>query len=70
MQVTINNQKHDLTLPYPPHLLALLETCVPGLKVKGIAVALNDQVIPRSQWSETIITDHADILIITATQGG
>jgi sulfur carrier protein len=36
----------------------------------GIAVAVNDEVIPRSYWKEHIINENDQILVITATQGG
>lgn len=70
MQVTINHQQQQLTQPYPEHLQALLAIYAPELKSKGVAVALNNQVIPREDWPKTPILPEADILIITATQGG
>ena len=36
----------------------------------GIAVALNNTVIPKSEWEITSIKDHDKITIVTATQGG
>lgn len=36
----------------------------------GIAAALNDQVIPRSQWEQTPVLDGSRIEIVTAVQGG
>jgi len=39
-------------------------------KTKGIAVALNNQVIPKNSWSDQLLNDNDSILIITATQGG
>lgn len=36
----------------------------------GIAAALNDQVVPRSQWDLTIVEEGARIEIVTAVQGG
>lgn len=70
MQVTINQQTHQLTPPFPVHLQELLNRCVPDLKAKGIAVALNNHVIPRQAWDQTAVPAASDILIITATQGG
>lgn len=37
---------------------------------KGIAVALNQSVIPKSEWEQTSIKENDNILVITATQGG
>lgn len=39
-------------------------------KKRGIAVALNNEVISRSNWNKTELKDNDKILIITATQGG
>ena len=36
----------------------------------GIAVALNETVIPRAQWETTYLQENDSILIIQATQGG
>lgn len=36
----------------------------------GIAVAINEEVVPKSEWSEKAINENDKILIITATQGG
>ena len=37
---------------------------------KGIAIAINNNVIPRLYWHETKIKENDNIIIITATQGG
>lgn len=37
---------------------------------KGIAIAVNNEVIPRLDWEETILKEHDKITIIKATQGG
>ncbi len=36
----------------------------------GIAVAVNDSVIPKTKWNKVSLNDEDRILIITATQGG
>lgn len=37
---------------------------------KGIAVAVNGSVIPRSQWVETFLQNNDAVLVIKAAQGG
>lgn len=37
---------------------------------KGIAVAVDNQVIPRNQWEHYYLKENAKVVIITATQGG
>ncbi len=36
----------------------------------GIAVAVNDWVVPRTDWQATLLQNQDKITIITATQGG
>jgi sulfur carrier protein len=37
---------------------------------RGIAVAMNGEVVPRSQWDHARIDDGATIEIVTAVAGG
>lgn len=39
-------------------------------KQNGIAVAINNIVIPKSNWNSHILEETDEILIISATQGG
>lgn len=36
----------------------------------GLAVAINNQVISKTQWNNTLIENKQEITIIRATQGG
>ena len=37
---------------------------------KGVAIAINDEVVPRSAWPARPLADGERILVIQATQGG
>lgn len=37
---------------------------------KGVAIAINDEVVSRAIWSTRTLTDGERIVIIQATQGG
>ncbi len=37
---------------------------------KGVAVAVNDAVVPKSQWATHAVADGDRVEIIKATQGG
>jgi sulfur carrier protein len=37
---------------------------------QGVAVAVNDQVVTRSTWSEVTLADGDRVEILTAVQGG
>jgi sulfur carrier protein len=68
MELIINHTRKKFDV-LPETLEALLAIELPGKK-KGIAVALNNRIIPLPVWAETILNNNDSILIITATQGG
>lgn len=68
MELTINHTIRTFDV-LPETLEALIAIEIPQ-KRKGIAVALNNRIIPQSFWAETFLNDKDSILIITATQGG
>ncbi|HEY0944285.1 MAG TPA: sulfur carrier protein ThiS [Opitutaceae bacterium] len=37
---------------------------------RGIAVALNDSVVPRSGWAGRVLNENDRLLVIHASQGG
>ena len=37
---------------------------------QGIAIAINNEVVPRAKWEETELKMNDSILAITPTQGG
>lgn len=41
-----------------------------GAPDQGIAVALDGEVVPRTAWGETLVTDGARVDVLTAVQGG
>jgi sulfur carrier protein len=65
--ITINGD----TLPYAPQPLAeYLAVRKITAQTGGIAVAINDRVIPRTAWATTTPTPNDRIEIITAIGGG
>ena len=67
MEITINNQSKILAASITVQQLLHLE--IPE-KQKGIAVAINNKVVPKSEWETQIILQNDTVLIIKATQGG
>lgn len=47
----------------------LLDEIIPE-KQKGIAVAVNNSVIPKINWQNQFLKQNDEVLIIKATQGG
>lgn len=37
---------------------------------KGIAIALNDNIIRKEDWTKNILANNDRILVVIATQGG
>lgn len=39
-------------------------------KNQGIALAINDSIVSKLNWSKTQLSENDKLLVITATQGG
>lgn len=68
MEITINDQPKKLNQTSLT-IQQLLDLEIPE-KQKGIAVAINNTVVPRNDWPSKQISQNDSILIIKATQGG
>jgi len=68
MELHINNQKIHLA-QQEVSIQLLLDLHWPN-RQKGLAVAVNAQVIAKTDWETYLLSEADDILIITATQGG
>jgi sulfur carrier protein len=68
MELKINNQTKQFATDSLT-VQTLLDLEIPE-KQNGIAVAINNTVIPKSNWNSHPIQETDDILIISATQGG
>lgn len=67
MEVQINQQLSTVSDNVP--LFQVLEA--QGLThSKGIAVAVNNTVVPKNDWKDHILRPNDKIMIIRATQGG
>jgi len=58
-----------------PHKIAegtTLDRLIESLEIqlKGFAIAINNEVIPKSEWSKTTLTDGMDLMLIHAVSGG
>jgi sulfur carrier protein len=66
MEVIVNNERTSIT---SNTLVALLDQL--NIKEsKGIAVAINDRVLPKKHWATQTLKDQDKVTIIRATQGG
>ena len=63
----INNTAHEAADNQP--LIALL--AARGIsEPRGLAVAVNDAVVPRAEWAAHALNEQDRITVIRATQGG
>ncbi|TVS13330.1 MAG: sulfur carrier protein ThiS [Gammaproteobacteria bacterium] len=51
-------------------LLALLADMNVERNAKGVAVAVNGEIIPRSRWAETRLAPGDEVDVVGAVQGG
>ena len=66
MTIKLNDQTHEV--PEGTSLTILLENL--GINPKGIAVAIDYEVVPKNKWEETILIDGLELILIQAVQGG
>jgi sulfur carrier protein len=69
MEITINNKPKILAACESISVQQLLNLEIPEQQ-KGIAVAINNTVIPKIDWQSHLINSRDKIIIIQATQGG
>jgi sulfur carrier protein len=63
----VNNLAHEAAEKQP---LAELLASLGQAQARGLAVAVNDAVVPRAEWASHAVQPHDRILLIRATQGG
>lgn len=65
MDININNKKTSVT---STNLQELAQEM--NLPENGVAIAISNQMIPRTEWANTPIAEGADVVIIKAACGG
>lgn len=65
MKITVNNKELETQAVT---LLQLTEEL--SLPAQGIALAVNNRMIPRTAWADQALTEGAVIVIIKAACGG
>ena len=65
MKVTINNKETETQAKTIRELAQELD-----LPATGVAVAISNEMVPRDEWENTIITEGDDIVIVKAFCGG
>lgn len=68
MELKINNQLRNFDCNFIT-IQALIDLELSN-KQNGIAIAVNNDIIPKEKWKLFKLSPNDNILIITATQGG
>lgn len=66
MIYSVNGEQRESA---PISIAALVTELTGDRSPTGVAVAVNDTVVPRSDWDRTIAADDA-VDVLTAVQGG
>jgi sulfur carrier protein len=66
--ISVNGRASDLTPGTT--VAALLERLDVPSQGRGVAVAVDAEVVPRSQWATFAVPDGARVEVLTAVQGG
>jgi len=66
IQIKVNNE----TVYIEPNCSVSQLITNQNIPSKGIAIAVNQEVVPKINWENFTFQPNDEILIITATQGG
>jgi sulfur carrier protein len=58
--------------PFQPAAGATIADLLSALKApaQGVAVAVDSEVVPRSEWGRYVVAEAAKVEVLTAVQGG
>ena len=65
MTVIVNGEPRAV-----PDGATVADLVAPGAQTRGVAIALDGEVVPRSEWSRTAVHEGARVEIVVAVQGG
>ncbi len=68
MKIKLNGK--EIVLNNVLTLKKLIEEELKTAEPKGVAAAVNEMIIPKQKWEETIIKENDEIEIVHAVQGG
>jgi sulfur carrier protein len=68
MSVTINGDRREL--PEGATIASVIDSLHNAPEGRGVAVAVEGEVVPRTRWTSTELRDGANVEIVVAVQGG
>ena len=66
--ITVNGEPQEIADGLT--VSALLENLDVPPEARGVAVAVDAEVVPRGEWAAHVIADGARVEVVTAVQGG
>lgn len=66
--ITVNGEAREL--PEEVAVAQLVSELAGGPEARGVAVAVNGEVVPRAAWSTTTLVPGDRVEVLTASQGG
>jgi sulfur carrier protein len=66
VDITVNGERAQSA----QNVAALLERMGIGAQARGVAVAVDGLVVPKSQWGDTHLPEGCAVEVVSATQGG
>lgn len=68
LSVTINGDRREL--PSGTTLAGVVASLPGAPEGRGVAVAVEGEVVPRARWPTTELRDGASVEVVVAVQGG
>ncbi len=66
--IRVNGQESDV--PPGESVAAVLARLDLSPEARGVAVAVDGEVVPRAEWGSFALAEHARVEVLTAMQGG
>ncbi len=66
--ISLNGEEADV--PAGETVAAVLTRLDLSPDARGVAVAVDGEVVPRAQWRSFTLAEHARVEVLTAMQGG
>lgn len=68
VNVTVNGDRHEL--PAGATVASVIESFAHAPEGRGVAVAVEGEVVPRRAWPSTELREGARVEVVVAVQGG
>jgi len=68
VKVTINGDRREL--PAGATVASVVASLPNAPEGRGVAVAIEGEVVPRAQWAVVELRDGANVEVVAAVQGG